>query len=181
MLDRDEAVKVIRRKKNWSSPGPDRIVHFWWKNAYSLHKDLLICFQSVANTRGEYPEWFAGGRTTLIPKPGPFTSENQRPITCLNTVYKRFTSCILIAIEKHLELKQLMEGQQRGATKNCSGTVDNLLIDKMVALDCHRRKRNLSATWIDVRKAYDTVDHRYLAEVLDVHQFSNWFIATIKN
>ena len=86
LLDRDEAVKVIRRKKNWSSPGPDRIVNFRWKNTSSLHKDLLICFQSVANTREEYPEWFAGGRTTLIPKPGPFTSENQRPITCLNTV-----------------------------------------------------------------------------------------------
>ena len=51
----------------------------------------------------------------------------------------------------------------------------------MVALDCHRRKRNLSATWIDVGKAYDTVDHRYLVEVLEVHQFPNWLIATIKN
>ena len=36
LLDTDEVIKVIRRKKNWSSPGPDRIVNFWWKNAYSL-------------------------------------------------------------------------------------------------------------------------------------------------
>jgi len=51
----------------------------------------------------------------------------------------------------------------------------------MVALDCHQRKRNVSAAWIDVRKAYDTVDHRYLVEVLEVHRFPNWLIATIKN
>ena len=49
--------------------------------------------------------------------------------------------------------------------------LDNLLIDRMVALDCHRRKRNLSAEWVDVRKAYDTVDHRYLVEVLEVIDF----------
>lgn len=82
------------------------------------------------------------------------------PITCLNTEFQLFTSCILISIEKHLELKELMEDQQRGARKKCSRTVDNLLIDRMVALDCDRRKRNLSVAWIDVRKAYDTVDHR---------------------
>ena len=66
-------------------------MNFWLKNAYSLHKNLVIpvCFQSIANAREEYPEWFAGGRTTLIPKPGPFTSENQRPMTCLNTSFER--------------------------------------------------------------------------------------------
>ena len=74
-----------------------------------------------------------------------------------------------------------MESQQRRARRNCSGTVDNLIIDRMVALDCHRRERSLSAAWIDVRKAYDTVDHRYLLEVLEVHRFPNWLIATIKN
>ena len=114
-------------------------------------------------------------------EPGPFTSENQRPITCLNTGYKLFTSFTLISIEKHLELNKLMEGQQRGARNNCSGTVDNLLIDRTVALDFCRRKRNQSAAWIEVRKAYDTVDHRYLVEVLEMDQFPNWLIATTKN
>ena len=48
-----------------------------------------------------------------------------------------------------------------------------------MALDCHQR--NVSSAWIDVRKAYDTVDHRYLVEVMEVHRFPNWLIATIKN
>ena len=37
--------------------------------------------------------------------------------------------------------------------------VQNLLIDKAVMLDCHRRTLNLSTAWIDVKKAYDSVDH----------------------
>ena len=78
----------------------------------------MIRFQSTANKREEYSEWFAGGRTILVPKPGPFTRENQRPITCLNTVYQLFTSCILIPIERDLELSELMmEGQQLGASR----------------------------------------------------------------
>ena len=34
---------------------------------------------------------------------------------------------------------------------------------------------------MDLREAYDTVDHRYLVEVLEVHRFPIWLIATIKN
>ena len=52
-----------------------------------------------------------------------------------------------------------MEEQQRSAKSGCSGTVGNLLIDQMVTKDCHRSKRNLSMAWVDVKKAYDSVDH----------------------
>ena len=38
---------------------------------------------------------------------------------------------------------------QRGARAGCSGTIDNLLIDRTVTLDCHRRKGNLSMGWIE--------------------------------
>ena len=96
-----------------------------------------------------------GGKTSLIPKPGKFSSGNQRPFTCLNTIYKWYTSCLLVPIDKHLNHYDLMEGTQRGARAGCSGPVDNLLIDRMVTLDCHRRKRNFCMGWVDVKKAYD--------------------------
>ena len=105
-----------------------------------------------------YPKWFTEGKTRLIPRQGAFTSENQRPITCLNTLYKWFTSCVLGPMDKHLKVYDLMEKQQRGAKVGCSGTTDNLLIDRTVTLDCHRHKRNLSVARVDVCKAYDSVD-----------------------
>ena len=37
-----------------------------------------------------------------------------------------------------------MQGDQRGATEKCSGTVDNLLIDRMVLQDAQRGRRNLA-------------------------------------
>ena len=52
-----------------------------------------------------------------------------------------------------------MQGDQRGAKQDCSGTVDNLLIDRMACQDAQKGHRNLSMAWIDVSKEYDSVDH----------------------
>ena len=48
--------------------------------------------------------------------------------------------------------------------------MDNLLIDRPVMLDCLRGKRNLSMAWIDVHKAYNSVDHDWLCAMTDVHR-----------
>ena len=166
-LDTSSAVKVPGRKKNWSAPGPDRLANFWWKCAYTLHEGVVSSFQAISEYEEDFPAWFSEWKTSLIPKTGEFTSDNQRPITCLSTMYKCFTSCLLVPTDKHLDEYDLMEGAQKGARAGCIGTVDNLLIDRTVALDCHRRRRNLSMAWIDAKKAYDSVDHGWLNGVLN--------------
>ncbi|XP_068691351.1 uncharacterized protein [Montipora foliosa] len=153
VLESTEAVKTIMKKRNWSAPGPDRIANYWWKKAHALHEGVTKSFQAIGQSPSEYPMRFAEGKTTLIPKPGEFSSSNQRPITCLNTMYKWFTSCLLGPMDLHLNEYGLMEGEQRGAKSGCNGTVDNLLIDRMVTQDCDRGKRNLNMAWIDVKKA----------------------------
>ena len=69
-------------------------------------------------------------------------------------------------MDQHLEHNGLMEGQQRGAKSGCFGTMDNLLIDRAVMLDCQRGKRNLSMAWSDVRKAFDSVDRDWLCAMM---------------
>ena len=44
------------------------------------------------------------------------------------------------------------------------------LIDRMVCQDSHSGKRNVSMAWVDVRKAYDSVDHGWLREMFTVHR-----------
>ena len=62
----------------------------------------------------------------------------------------------------HLEKHGLIQREQRGTREKCNGTFDNLLIDRMVCQDSQSVKRNLSMAWVDVRKAFDTTDHRWL-------------------
>ena len=179
-LRTSQIADVIRKKRNWSAPGPDRIANYWWKHAYVVHKEIAAIFIAISDAP-EYPQWFPQGKTTLIPKPGEFSSENQRPITCLNTIYKWFTACLLIPTNHHLERNNLMESQQRGAKSGCSGTTDNLLIDRMVTQDCVRGKRNISMAWIDVKKAYDSVDHKWLSTMMVLHKFPCWINRCVKN
>ena len=63
---------------------------------------------------------------------------------------------------------------------SCRGKSDNLMIDRMVALDCHRGKRNLSMAWVDVKKAYDSVDHNWLLEIMEVHRFPSWLCRVMR-
>ena len=69
-----------------------------------------------------------------------------------------------------------MEDQQRGAKAGCSGTINNLLVklDCMVTKGCHRYKRSLSKAWIDVRKAFDSIDNSWLNKVMHLHRFPMW-------
>ena len=97
-------------------------------------------------------------------------NNNQRPIT----------SCLLGPANEHLETHGLMDGAPRGALSECSGTIDNLLIDRTVTLDCHRRKRNLSMARIDVKKAYDSVDHCWLEEMMILRRFPVWLSRTVE-
>lgn len=47
-------------------------------------------------------------------------------------------------MDKHLGDYELMDKQQRGSKAGFSGTMDNLLIDRMVPLYCHGNKCSLS-------------------------------------
>lgn len=151
---------AVIKKKNWSALGPDKIANFRWKRVTALHQGMKNAFPAIVFCEESYPSWFCTGKTTLIPKPGEFCSANQRPITCLNTLYKWFNSCTLGPVDQ----------QQRGAKTGSSGMMDNLLIDQVVMQDCHRGKRYNSMAWIDVKKAYDSVDE-WLVEMMDVHRF----------
>ena len=119
--------------------------------------------------------WFSEGKTTLIPRPSEFRSDNQRSLTCLNNLYKWYTSCLLTKANQHVETYGLIQREHRGVRGNCSGAVDNLLIDRLVCEDAQRGKWNLSMAWIDVAKAYGSVDHGWLSEMFTLHRFPIWF------
>lgn len=59
-----------------------------------------------------------------------------------------------------------MESQQRGAKSRC--TTDSFLIESMVIQDCARGNRKFS---IDVKKAYDLVDKKWLSSMMALHKF----------
>ena len=56
-------------------------------------------------------------------------------------------------LQVHEDKNNLMQIDQIGGKAKSMGTIDNLLIDKMILEDAHFHKKNLSCTWVDVKKA----------------------------
>ena len=44
-IEYDQVKKVIVKKRNWSAPGPERIVNYWWKRAETLHESVALSFR----------------------------------------------------------------------------------------------------------------------------------------
>ena len=61
------------------------------------------------------------------------------------------------------------------------GCIDNLLIDKTVLEDASQFKKNLSCVWIDTKKAFDSVSHQWLIQVLNLHIINSRIISLIES
>ena len=75
----------------------------------------------------------------------------------------------------------MMQVDQRGACDGVSGTSDNVMIDDMVQRDAILHNRNLFTTWIDVRKAFDSVSHSFLVEILKIHRLPEKIVKVVEN
>ena len=167
--------KCLRKKKNWSSPGLDKIINHWLKLLSPIHHSLAIAITRIINTKLSntviiVPVWIPEGRTVMIPKKeNPTSAQEPRPITCLNTMYKLITSLINNQLQSHLSKYSLTQLDQRGGVKGSVGCADNLLIEKAILEDTNKNKKNLSCLWVDVKKAFDSVSHSWLLAVLRDH------------
>lgn len=109
----------------------------------------------------------------MIPKKGdPSNPENYRPITCLPTVYKILTSIISHKIEIHLKRNNIMAWEQNGCKRQGRGSKELLIIDKAITKQAKIKKKNISMAWIDYRKAYDSVPHSWLLQVLEIYKIN---------
>ena len=68
---------------------------------------------------------------------------------------------------------------QRGAKSKCSGTFQNILIDDMVLKDAHDNKRNLTCSWVDISKAFDSLSHSWIVKMLEIHRFPSKLTSVI--
>lgn len=162
---------VVLRLKNWSAPGVDGIHNYWWKAFKSTHLVLAKQFQRACEKPDIIPPYFTLGLTHMLPKTGdPEDPKNYRPITCLSTVYKILTSVVNNKIKHHLKTENILAWEQNGCKQGARGCKELLVIDSVLTKQAKRKKRNLSVAWIDYRKAFDSVPHSWLLEILKIYK-----------
>lgn len=180
-----EVEQAIRKSGSWKAPGLDGIANFWLKKLPVLHSHIARSYNNIIEQPDSIPTWLTQGITFLLPKNDEtHDPKNYRPITCLPTLYKILTSVLSEKIYFHLEQHSLLPSEQKGCRKGSYGCKDQLLINKMILEDCTKRKKNLSTSWIDYRKAFDSVPHSWIIKSLELYNvhpsITNFIAASMK-
>ena len=72
----------------------------------------------------------------------------------------------------HLEDSGLLPNEQKGCKRGSRGCKVQFLVNKMIIEDCKTRKKNLTTSGIDYRKAFDSVPHSWIIKTLELCKVS---------
>ncbi|CAD6996044.1 unnamed protein product [Ceratitis capitata] len=164
---------VTRKLHNWKSPGCDKIHAYWFKKLPCTHFKIAEMFTKIITGVEEIPEFLTLGTTYMIPKSSNSVEPSMyRPITCLPVIYKILTACISNIFYEHIEANNLIAEEQKGCIRSSQGCKEQLVIDQVVLGQAKKQSRNLYAAYIDWMKAFDSVPHSWLIEVLHLYKFN---------
>ena len=164
-------LKTFAKNKTLGSDGltAEFYLCFWGEVA----SPLIDCYNDAYQT-GEMSITQRRGVISLIPKKKKdnLLLKNWRPISLLNTDYKIATKCIAKRLEK--VFPTLIHSDQTGYVKNRFIGENIRLISDVIDL---YEKRNLPGMlfFIDFEKAFDSLEWRYLFEVLKAMNFGPMF------
>ena len=91
--------------------------------------------------------------------------------TCLLVMYKILSSIVTSRMSHHINANKIIQNKHKGNANNTYGTINRLIINKMVMDKVKLKQRNISTAWIDYKKAFDSVLHDCINETLKIHKF----------
>ncbi|KAK6736143.1 hypothetical protein RB195_019052 [Necator americanus] len=122
-------------------------------------------------------QWKTSKTVLLYKKRDPHDISNYRPIYLLSVIYKLFTRVVLNRIEKVLDEGQPCE--QAGFRKGFS-TIDHIhIVSKLIKVS-REYKMPLCLTFIDLKKAFDSVEIEAVVEALDNQGIPTQYIKVLR-
>ena len=120
----------------------------------------------------------------IIKKGSRLEARNYRPISLLQIISKIIEKAINEQVVTYLESTKILMNRQHGFRRGFSTeTAVISLVDQI--RNQIGQKRHTAAIFIDLRKAFDTVDHSLLLEKMNVigftQQAKNWFKSYLEN
>ena len=183
-LDKDftavEVSSMIKTLGNDKAAGHDFLPNEALKNAPPvLIQKLVTLFNRVKN-KGEVPRAWKRGRLVLIHKKGAKTDVyNYRPLTVLTVVSGLYTkvlnSRLAAVVEDHGLLGEIQNGFRKTRSGGDCAFVLNTILWKSAA-----QRKDVHLAFLDLMKAYDSVDRQRLWEKLAEMGFGGKFLQAIK-
>ncbi|KAE9413071.1 hypothetical protein Angca_002872, partial [Angiostrongylus cantonensis] len=155
---------AISSVKNRTAPVPDRIRSEHLKNLPPVLVSTLALLFTRCLSECKFPTQWKTSKTVLLFKKNDLHDiGNYRPICLLSVVYKLFTRVILNRIDRTLDEGQPCE--QAGFRKGFS-TMDHIhTLTRLIEVS-REYKRPLCLTFIDLEKAFDSIEIEAVMEAL---------------
>jgi len=166
-----EIIEVINKMANEKAPGTDRIPIEAFKE---MPIEILMLWKSIFNfyiknkTTPKY--WRRGVIFPIYKKGDECDLANYRPIALLQTQYKIYSAIINKRLQKQMIEMNFFSKFQGAWQKNKTTTINASTIIGMYE-DALLHKKEIHVAYIDLVKAYDSVEHWSIKQTLKHYNF----------
>ena len=179
ILTEFECAQALLSMKNGKSPGSDGITTEFYKIFWPDIKLHLLNSLNYSYQNNKLTELQSQSLITLLPKTGKDIKnvENWRPISLLNIDYKIATKTLANRMKAILD--SIISREQTGFMKGrYIGENVRLLFETLEYVEENNMPSILF--FADFEKAFDSIDHHFMYEVLEFFNFGDSFIKWIK-
>ena len=124
--------------------------------------------------------WRSGVTVLVHKKDGPGKPENVRPITLQPVLWKLFTSLVRNRLYRFAADNSYIEANiQKGFWEKISGSVEHIETLIHMINNARIKQRDCIITLLDLKNAFDEVNHKLLVETLKIHHVPDNIVTLI--
>nr|VZI13556.1 unnamed protein product [Spirometra erinaceieuropaei] len=161
-----ETIRAVQQLSSGKAPGSDAIPAEVYKHGGPLLMDHLTALFQEMWRQGEVPQDFKDATIAHLykRKGNRQVCDNHRGISLLNIAGKIFARILLNRLNNHLEQGLLPESQC--GFRRHRGTTDMIFAARQLQEKCQEMRTHLYSTFVDLTKAFDTVNREGLRKIM---------------
>nr|VZI28741.1 unnamed protein product [Spirometra erinaceieuropaei] len=161
-----ETIRAVQQLSNGKAPGSDAIPAEVYKHGGPLLMDHLTALFQEMWRQGEVPQDFKDATIVHLykRKGNRQVCDNHRGISLLNIAGKIFARILLNRLNNHPQQGLLPESQC--GFRRHRGTTDMIFAARQLQEKCQEMRTHLYSTFVDLTKAFDTVNREGLWRIM---------------
>jgi hypothetical protein len=181
-ITKAEILLQVEHAKSNKSAGADKIINEMLKASQPLILDFLVDLFNKVFFSGVFPEeWSKAIIVPIYKKGNPGLPDNYRGISIVSVICKIYTSVLNTRLYNWLEENNKISECQAGFRRGYS-TIDNIFVlYSVVQRYLTRSGKRLYVAFIDLKKAFDSVQHNVLLASIQREGITGIFFNAIKS